>query len=73
MATTLIAVDCKLFQMMPYIIILKVTNFYQPTANRFSTTRKKPAGLNRVQFKDEPNWANDILHLHKTYNLPLNQ
>ena len=44
MATTLITVDCKLFQMMPYIIILKVRKFHQTTANRFSTARKKPVG-----------------------------
>ena len=56
MATTLITVDCKLFQMMPYIIILKVGKFHQLTANRFSTARKKPVGgqcappgLNRVK------------------------
>ena len=42
MATTSIAVDCKLFQMMPYIIILKVRNFHQPTANPFGTAREKP-------------------------------
>ena len=34
--------DCKLFQMMPYIIILKVRKFHQPTANRFSTAKQKP-------------------------------
>ena len=28
--------------MMPYIIILKVRKFHQPTPNRFSTARKKP-------------------------------
>ena len=28
--------------MMPYIIILKVRKFHQPTANRSSTARKKP-------------------------------
>ena len=44
MAATLIAVDCELFQMMPYIIVQKVRKFYQPTANRFSTARKKPVG-----------------------------
>ena len=54
MATTLITVNCKLFQMMPNIIILKVRKSHQPTANRFSTTRKKPVGghnpsLNRVK------------------------
>ena len=27
---------------MAYIIILKVRKFHQPTANRFSTARKKP-------------------------------
>ena len=36
------AVDCKLFLMMPYVIILKVRKFHQPTANRFSTARQKP-------------------------------
>ena len=41
MATTLITVDCKLFQMMLYIIILKVITFHQPTANRF---KKKLGG-----------------------------
>ena len=35
-----ITVDCKVFQMMPDIIILKVRKFRQPTANRFSTARK---------------------------------
>ena len=53
MATTLITVHCKLFQIMPYIIILKARNFHQPTANRFSTARKEPVGgpssLNRVK------------------------
>ena len=44
MATTLFTVYCKLFHMMPYIIILKVRKFHQPTANRFSTARKKPVG-----------------------------
>ena len=48
--------DCELFQMMPYIIILKVKKFYQSTANRFSTTRQKPVGegggtMNRVKIK----------------------
>ena len=28
--------------MMPYVIILRVRKFHQPTANRFSTARKKP-------------------------------
>ena len=44
MATALITVDGKLFQMMPYITILKVRKFHQPTANSFSTARKKPVG-----------------------------
>ena len=44
MAIALITVHCKLFQMMAYIIILKVRKFHQPTANRFSTARKKHAG-----------------------------
>ena len=44
MAIALITVHCKLFQMMAYIIILKVRKFHQPTANRFSTTGKKHAG-----------------------------
>ena len=44
MATTLITVDCKLFQMMANIIVLKVRKFHQPTANQFSTARKKPVG-----------------------------
>ena len=35
---------CKLFEMMPYIIVLKVREFHQPTANRFSVGRKKPVG-----------------------------
>ena len=30
--------------MMPYIIILKVTKFHQPTANRFGTARQKSVG-----------------------------
>ena len=36
--------NCELFQMMRYIIILKVRKFHQPTANRFSTARQKPVG-----------------------------
>ena len=37
--------------MMPYIIILKVRKFHQPTANRFSTAKKKPMGaMNRVKL-----------------------
>ena len=53
METTLVTVDCKLFQMMSYIIILTVRKFHQPTANRFSTARKKPVGghnVNRVKL-----------------------
>ena len=44
MAITLITVHCKLLQMMPYIIILKVIKFHQPTANRFRTAWEKPVG-----------------------------
>ena len=36
--------DCKVFQMMPYRITLKVRTFCQPTANRFSTAGQKPVG-----------------------------
>ena len=35
--------DCKLFHIMLYIIILTVRKFRQPSANRFSTARQKPA------------------------------
>ena len=48
MATTLFTVYCKLFHMMPYIIILKVRKFHQPTASRFSTARKKPVGRGHI-------------------------
>ena len=41
MATTKVAVDCRLFHMMLYIIILKVRKFHKPTANRFCTGRQK--------------------------------
>ena len=44
MATTLFTAYCKLFHMMPYLIILKVGKFHQLTASRFSTARKKPVG-----------------------------
>ena len=44
MATILITVHCKLFQVMPYIIILKVRKFHRPTANLFSTAKKKLVG-----------------------------
>ena len=54
MAATLITVDCKLFQMMPYIIILKVRKFHQPTANRFSTARKKPVGRGTMCLPPQP-------------------
>ena len=56
---TLFTCYCKLFHMMPHIIILKVRNFHQPTASRFSTARKKPVrggghivppSLNRVKL-----------------------
>ena len=30
--------------MMPYIIILKVREFHQPTTNRFGTASQKPVG-----------------------------
>ena len=58
MVTILFTVYCKLFHMMPYIIILKVRKFHQTTASRFSTARKKPVGghivpppsLNRVKY-----------------------
>ena len=62
MATTLFTVYCKLFHMMPYIIILKVRKFHHPTASRFSTAKKKPVGghivppppsLNRVKSTEE--------------------
>ena len=61
MATTLFTVYCKLFHMMPYIIILKVRKFHQPTASLFSTARKKPVGgthcappsLNRVKVQSD--------------------
>ena len=56
MATALITVHCKLFQMMPYIIKLNVRKFHQPTATRFSTSGKTlwgggttPRSLNRVK------------------------
>ena len=38
MATTLLTVDFKLFQMIPYMIILKVGKFHQRSA------RRKPEG-----------------------------
>ena len=44
MATTLITVHCKLFQMIPYIIILKLRKLHEPTASHFSTAMKKPVG-----------------------------
>ena len=44
MATTLITADCKLFQMMLYIIILKVRKFHQTTAIRFSTAKNTWGG-----------------------------
>ena len=59
MVTILFTVYCKLFHMMPYIIILKVRKFHQTTASRFSTARKKtcrgghivpPPSLNRVNI-----------------------
>ena len=40
MATALITVHCKLFQMMPYIIKLNVRKLHQHTAARFSTSGK---------------------------------
>ena len=44
MATPYVTVNSKLFQMMPYIIILRVRKFHQPTANCFGTARQKPVG-----------------------------
>ena len=46
MATTLVTVDCKLFQMMPYIIMLKVRKFHQPTS---SVLAQQGKNLNRVK------------------------
>ena len=34
---------------MPYMIVLKVRKFQQPTANRFGTARQKPVGALRVK------------------------
>ena len=52
MATPEVTVDCKLFKMMPYMIILKVRKFHQPAAaNRFSTVRQKPVGGGGVKVK----------------------
>ena len=42
MATPLIILDWKLFQMMLCIIILKVRKFHLATPNRFATARQKP-------------------------------
>ena len=76
MATTLITVYYKLFEMMPYIIILKVRKFHQPTANRFSTARKKPVGggghnappsLNSVKVDCEYQlFCPQFSHVHKS-------
>ena len=44
MATILTTVDCKLFQMMNYIIILNVRKFHQPTGSRFITAKEKTCG-----------------------------
>ena len=41
MATTLVTVHCKLFQMMPYVIILEVKKFHEPNANSFNSCNKK--------------------------------
>ena len=41
MATTLTTVDCKLFQMIHYIIILNVRKFHQPTAKH---SKEKTSG-----------------------------
>ena len=65
MATTLFTVYCKLFRMMPYIIILKVRKFHQPTASRLSTARNKPVG--------EGGALHDVISLNrvKAFNIPL--
>ena len=76
MATTLFTVYCKLFHMMPYIIILKVRKFHQPTGSRFSTARKKPVGgahcapppsLNRVKHASSNPWSSGNKD-HNFYN-----
>ena len=41
MAITLTAVDCKLFQVIPYITILNVRKFHQPNAKH---GKEKPRG-----------------------------
>ena len=66
MATRLFTVYCKLFHMMPYIIILKVRKFHQPTASRFSTEWKKPVGghnVNRDKIENETNLHVKVVHL----------
>ena len=66
MAATLITFHCKLFQMMPYVIKLKlkVRKIHQPAENRFSIARTTPVeegahcapspNLNRVDLKLSP-------------------
>ena len=44
MTAPLVTVDWKLFQIMPYIILLKVRKIYWPTTSRFGTARQKPMG-----------------------------
>ena len=71
MATTLIVVDCKLFQMMLYIIMLKVRKFHQPTANRFSTPRKKPVGVGGHNVPPPPPSLNrvKVALYHRPYQI----
>ena len=45
MATPLVSVNWERFQMMLFIIILKVRKFHWPTTIRFGTTRQKPIAI----------------------------
>ena len=44
MAMSFVIVDRKLFQMMPYIILLKVSKFHWATANCFGAAKYKHVG-----------------------------
>ena len=69
MVTILFTVYCKLFHMMPYIIILKVRKFHQTTASRLSTARKKPVGGGHIVPPPSLNRVNHpLIQFSKLFN-----
>ena len=54
--TSLVPVNWKLFQRMPYMILLNVWQIYQPTANLFRNSQTKPCKSTPFPSPSLPAW-----------------